>query len=72
MRDIAALLFGGEPGKPREPHESHEACLPRDPRTMGGPPRPAGDWCQTPPGRGTLEWLGRSFRGKGRIRRLAR
>jgi hypothetical protein len=70
MRDIAALLFGSEPGtrgkppeppeprKPRNPRDSREACLPGPPDTVDGPPLPAGDWCRTPPGRGTLEWLG--------------
>jgi hypothetical protein len=54
MRDIAALLFGSEPER-REPREE---CLPGHPDTIDGPPLPSGDWCQTPPGRGTLEWLG--------------
>jgi hypothetical protein len=77
MRDIAALLFGTEPGEPgargdpheprelREPHErreeareAREACVPGDARGWDSPPAPAGDWCQSSPGRGTLEWLG--------------
>jgi hypothetical protein len=58
MRDIAALLFGSEPGEQREPREPREACLPGRPDTIDGPPLPTGDWCQTQPGRGTLEWLG--------------
>jgi hypothetical protein len=72
MRDIAALVFGSEPGEPREPHEPREACLPQDPGTFDGPPRPTGDWCQTPPGRGTLGWPRRTLRAKGRSHRLPR
>ena len=68
MRDIA-LLFGTEPGEPRrqpEPREPREACVPG----WDSPPAPAGDWCKTSPGRGTLEWLGLTFRSGGRARPL--
>ena len=47
MRDIVALVFGGEPD---------EACETRDERMCGGHTRP-GQWCQTQPGHAALEWL---------------
>jgi hypothetical protein len=68
MRDIAALLFGEEPGDPRTPPEAHEpreACLPGS-----DTPAPAGDWCKTSPAEATLEWLGRTLRSGGRVRRV--
>jgi hypothetical protein len=45
----------------REPHEAREAreaCVPGNARGWDNPPTPTGDWCQSSPGRGTLEWLG--------------
>jgi len=73
MRDIAALLFGaepgrepgGEPGEARALREPREACLPGS-----DAPAPTGDWCKTPPGQATLEWLGLTLRSGGRARRL--
>lgn len=54
MRDIAALVFGGEP---------REACEPDEERMCGGMARP-GEWCQTPPGRAALAWLGGTHRAR--------
>jgi hypothetical protein len=73
MRNIAALLFGAEPGA--EPGEPHALRDPREPREECVPgwddaPAPTGDWCKTPPGRGTLEWLGLTLRSGGRARPL--
>jgi hypothetical protein len=65
MRDLAALLFGSEPGEPR-------AVLgPREPAEVPacGIPAPAGSWCQTPPGDAALKWLGAALRAKGRARK---
>ncbi len=55
MRDIAALVFGGEPG---------EECEAPDEGMCGGQPAGAGDWCQTPPGRTALAWLGVTHGGR--------
>lgn len=64
MRDIAALVFGGEP---------HEECQDHDERMCGGHAARAGEWCQTPPGRAALSWLGGTHRdrecGRDRSRR---
>jgi hypothetical protein len=78
MRDIAALLFGTDLAEPREAREAHgprqahgprEACVPGDARGWDDPPAPAGDWCQTSPGQGTLDWLGLTRRRDRRTRR---
>jgi hypothetical protein len=61
MRDIAALLFG-----------THSAGARGARGARGGwdsPPVPTGDWCQTTPGEGTLEWLGLTVGPRGRTRR---
>lgn len=55
MRDIAALVFGGEP---------REACEPDDERVCGGQAARPGDWCQTQPGRAALGWLGAAHRAR--------
>lgn len=64
MRDIAELVFGGEPAEPRRlraPGAPREPFAPRgEPRDEGlcdGPPAPSGDWCQTTPGHATLAWF---------------
>lgn len=63
MRDIAALVFGGEP------HEEQD----HDEQMCGGHAARAGEWCQTPPGRSALSWLGVTHRdgkcGRDRSRR---
>lgn len=54
MRDIAALVFGREPG---ERHQEHRPA--DDYRRICGEPSPVpGDWCQTKPGEASLAWLG--------------
>lgn len=65
MRDLAALLFGSEPGEPRTvlgPGRPADApgC---------GVPAPDGTWCQTPPGDAALKWLGAALRARGRMRK---
>lgn len=70
MRDIVALLFGTV--QERGPGQGREACVPGDTRGWDCPPVPTGDWCQTSPGEGTLEWLGLklgSLGPQGRTRR---
>jgi len=73
MRDIAELVFGGEPAEPRKLRAPREPFAPRDdprdkPRDESrdesraeglcdGPPAPSGDWCQTTPGHATLAWF---------------
>jgi hypothetical protein len=53
MRDIAALVFGGERA------ERSEAGQPSEHRDIWGEQYPEpGDWCQTQPGRTALSWLG--------------
>jgi hypothetical protein len=55
----------------RGPRRAREACVPGpgDTRGWDRPPVPTGDWCQTSPGEGTLEWLGLTFGPRGRTRR---
>ena len=53
MRDIAALVFGGElaeRGEARRPDVEHR-------RICGEPYPEPGDWCQTQPGDAALGWL---------------
>lgn len=61
MRDIAALVFGGEPHEEQDHHERPDY----DEELCGGHAAPAGDWCQTPPGRSALSWLGVTHRDAG-------
>lgn len=66
MRDIAALVFGGKPGR-------RETCEPQDRHSCGAPAPKAGDWCQTEPGEPAINWLlaslGASPSGRGRRER---
>jgi hypothetical protein len=61
MRDIAELVFGGEPAEPRRLREPGELFAPLDEHLCDGPPAPSGDWCQTTPGDATLEWFARTL-----------
>ena len=54
MRDIVALVFGGEPAEP------HDVCGPHE-HPCGGRAARAVEWCQTEPGDDALTWLGRTL-----------
>jgi hypothetical protein len=69
MRDIAELVFGGEPAEPRRLREPGAPREPRDEHLCDGPPAPSGDWCQTTPGHGTLAWFARTLGARTRQHR---
>ena len=67
MRDIARLVFGGEPDDP-DLRDADGQCCPggqESPFTRGMPrPHAAGEWCQAPPGDAALSWLAASVLGR--------
>jgi hypothetical protein len=62
MRELAALLFGAEPGEPRA------VFGPKRPGNAPACGAPIGDWCQTPPGDAALKWLDGTLREGDRAR----